>query len=78
MAGAFGERVTIDGDSASVQAVTRANAEQARKGRCAGRPEPPMGKADTAGRTSEARRCSRCAGDGESTCTRKADEHGQA
>ena len=31
MAEAFGKRVTIYGDSASVQAVTRVNAEQASK-----------------------------------------------
>src|SRR5215510_2173318 len=33
------ECVSRIGDSASVQAVTRVNAEQPRKGRCAGRPD---------------------------------------
>jgi len=47
------ESVSRIGDSASVQAVTRVNAEQARKGRCAGRPDDPFGKADTAGLPSE-------------------------
>jgi len=40
---AFGRRVTKYGDSASVQAVTRVNAEQASKTRCAGRPDLPVG-----------------------------------
>ena len=44
VAEAFGMRVTIYGDSASVQAVTRVNAEQASKGQCAGRPDNPFGE----------------------------------
>ena len=32
------------GDSASVQAVTRVNAEQSSKGQCAGRPDNPFGE----------------------------------
>jgi hypothetical protein len=38
------KRATKYGDSASVQAVTRVNAEQASKGRCTGRPDDPFGE----------------------------------
>jgi hypothetical protein len=50
IAEAFGKRVTIYGDSASVQAVTRVNAEQASKRDDAqADPITLSGKADTAG-----------------------------
>jgi hypothetical protein len=39
------------GDSASVQAATRVNAEQSSKGQCSGRPDNPIGKTDTSGMT---------------------------
>src|SRR6266516_4594827 len=55
VAEAFGWRVTIYGDSASVQAVTRVNAEQASKRNAQADPTTLSGKADTAGRTSESR-----------------------
>jgi hypothetical protein len=38
------ESVSRIGDSASVQAATRVNAEQASKTTCAGRPDNPFGE----------------------------------
>jgi len=47
------ECVSRIGDSASVQAATRVNAEQSSKRTMCSRPDNPFGKADTAGWTSE-------------------------
>jgi hypothetical protein len=49
IAEAFGKHVTIYGDSASVQAVTRVNAEQASKRTMHGPTHNPFGEADAAG-----------------------------
>ena len=79
IAEAFGMRVTKYGDSASVQAVTRVNAEQASK-RTMRRPtrQPFPGKADTAGMNERTVTPGRCAGVVATACTQgKPTQHGK-
>ena len=64
------KRVTTYGDSASVQAVTRVNAEQAlEKDDARADPTAISGKADTAGANERKQYPSRCAGVVATACT---------
>src|SRR5215470_3761507 len=74
-----GKRVTIYGDSASVQAVTRVNAEQASK-RTMHRPTrlPYRGRLTRLGRSERSGTSNRCAGVLATACTQgKRTQHGK-
>jgi hypothetical protein len=72
------ESVSRIGDSASVQAVTRVNAEQASKRTMRRHPTTLSGKADTAGVNERRSTPSRCAGVVATACTQgKRTQHGK-